>query len=188
MKKEIILASASPRRKELLNIITDNFKVIPSTVEENIPKTLAVTKVPEFLAELKAKDVAKNYPVCIVIGADTCVIIDNKILGKPKNKQEAYNMISSLSGKTHLVITGCSIVLGEAVESFSCVTEVEFNNLSEKDINNYIDTPEPYDKAGAYGIQGKGSLLVKKINGDYFNVVGLPISMLNNYIKKMSGI
>lgn len=188
MNREIILASASPRRKELLNLIIENFKVIPSSVEEIIPETLVVTKVPEFLSELKAKDIAKSYPDSLVIGADTCVIVDNKILGKPKDKREAYDMISMLAGKTHHVITGCSIVLGKTVKSFSSVTEVEFYNLSEEDINNYINTSEPYDKAGAYGIQGKGSLLVKKINGDYFNVVGLPISMLNKFIKKMSGI
>ncbi len=188
MKCEIILASASPRRKELLNVITENFKVIPSTVDESIPESLPISKVPEFLAELKAKDIAYNHPNSLVIGADTCVIADNKVLGKPKDRQEAYDMISLLSGKTHLVITGCSIVFEGTVKTFSSVTEVEFYKLSEEDINNYVNTSEPYDKAGAYGIQGKGSLLVKKINGDYFNVVGLPISMLNNYIKKMSGI
>ncbi|MBR4123621.1 MAG: septum formation protein Maf [Clostridia bacterium] len=188
MKREIILASASPRRNELLKIITDEFKVIPSTIEENVPDTIPVLKVPEFLAELKAKDVAQSFPDSIVIGSDTAVIVDDKILGKPKSRKDAYDMISLLSGKTHFVVTGCSIVCGKTAESFSCITEVEFNNLSENDINDYIDTPEPYDKAGAYGIQGKGALLVKKINGDYFNVVGLPISMLNSCLKKMSGI
>lgn len=187
MIKNIVLASASPRRKELLTIITDNFSVIPSCVEEIVPNNLNAEFVPQYLSKIKAQDIAKQYPDSLVIGADTSVIIDNEILGKPKSKTDAYEMIKKLSGKTHYVITGCTLFLGEKIRSFSCKTAVTFYHLSEAEIEKYINTDEPYDKAGAYGIQGKGALLVKKINGDYFNVVWLPIGELNKAIKEISG-
>ncbi len=185
--KNIILASASPRRKELLSLIFDDFSVIPSTADEVIPQGLDALKVAEHLAKLKAQDIAEQNKDSLVIGADTCVIIEKEILGKPKNTEDARRMITLLSGKTHLVVTGCCVIVNGKVESFSEVTEVEFLNLDESEIEDYIATNEPYDKAGAYGIQGKGALLVKKINGDYFNVVGLPVAKLNSYLKKYSG-
>ena len=183
MCKKIILASASPRRRELLSMIFPDFEVIPSNVEEIIPEDIDIHSAPEYLSKIKALDIAKAYPEALVIGADTSVIIDNKILGKPKNKAEAYDMIKSLSGNEHFVITGCTIIYGENIVSFSEKTSVFFNDLSEQEILDYINTDEPYDKAGGYGIQGKGALLVNKIDGDYFNVVGLPVSKLNITIK-----
>ena len=183
--KNVILASASPRRKELLSIILDDFNIMHSTCEEIIPQNCDVFSVAEILAKQKATDVYNKHKDCLVIGADTCVIVDNIILGKPKDKNDARSMIKSLSGKTHYVVTGCCIVHNDKTETFSQITEVEFHKLSEKEIEEYINTSEPYEKAGAYGIQGKGSLLVKKINGDYFNVVGLPISTLNLKLKKL---
>ncbi len=185
MYKTVILASASPRRRELLSVIFPDFEVIPSNVEEIIPNSIELLKAPEYLSKTKALDIAKAHPDALVIGADTSVIINNKILGKPQSKEEAYNMIKMLSGKEHFVITGCTIAKGEATVSFSEKTSVYFNSLSEQEIIDYINTDEPYDKAGGYGIQGKGALLVKKIEGDYFNVVGLPISKLNITIKEM---
>lgn len=181
---EYILASQSPRRRELLGIITNEFKVLPSGVEEIIPDGLENTKVPEYLAKIKAQDIAKDHPDAIVIGADTSVILGDEILGKPKNRQDAFNMLSMLSGNTHLVVTGCAIIKGDKVDSFSVVSEVEFFELTEDEINTYLDTDEPYDKAGSYGIQAKGALLVKEIRGDYFNIVGLPIGELNRHLKK----
>ena len=178
----IILASASPRRKELLGHISDNFDVVVSSVEEIVPPNIPQDEVPQFLATLKAKDVAKNHIEDLVIGADTCVLCDGIILGKPKDREAAYKMLSSLSGKTHTVITGCSLVKNNRSISFSVSTEVEFYTLTDKEINEYIETNEPFDKAGGYGIQGKGSLLVKGIKGDYFNVVGLPIAKLKRVI------
>lgn len=188
MFRKVILASASPRRRELLSIIFPKFEVIPSNAEEIIPKNIRLIDAPEYLSKIKALDIAKAYPDALVIGADTSVIINNKILGKPKDKDEAYNMIKMLSGNEHFVITGCTVINGENTVSFSEKTSVFFNNLSEQEIIDYINTDEPYDKAGGYGIQGKGALLVKKIEGDYFNVVGLPVSRLNAEIKGMSGI
>lgn len=184
--KKIILASASPRRKELLRLILDDFSIIPSHAKEIIPENLEIFSVAEFLAKLKAEDIAKSNPNSIIVGADTCVIIDDKILTKPKDKKDAINMITSLSGRTHYVITGCCIINNNKVETFSEITEVKFLKLNKIEIENYVNTDEPYDKAGGYGIQGKGALLVEKINGDYFNVVGLPISKLNRYLKKYS--
>lgn len=178
----IILASASPRRKELLQYITKDFKVIVSSVDEIVPENIPQEEVPQFLATLKAMDVASKYPNDLVIGADTCVLCDGLILGKPKDREEAFNMLSNLSGKTHSVITGCALVKNNKSISFSVLTTVEFYELSEKEINEYIDSNEPFDKAGGYGIQSKGGLFVKAIGGDYFNVVGLPIAQLNRVI------
>ena len=175
---KIILASASPRRKELLKQITDDFEICVSSVEEIVPDTIPTEEVPQYLATLKAKDVATKYSNDLIIGADTCVFCDGAILGKPKDRQDAINMLSALSGKTHSVITGCAIVKNGKSISFSIKTDVEFYDLSEKEILDYIDTKEYFDKAGGYGIQGKGALLVKGIKGDYFNVVGLPIAKL----------
>ncbi len=180
---DYILASQSPRRRELLSIITEEFKVLPSGVEEIIPDGLENTKVPEYLAKIKAEDIAKDYPNAVVIGADTSVILKNEILGKPKNREDAFKMLKFLSGNTHLVVTGCAIIKGDKVDSFSVTSEVEFFNLSDDEINAYLDTDEPYDKAGSYGIQAKGALLVKEIRGDYFNIVGLPIGELNRHLK-----
>ena len=139
---------------------------------------------PEFLAKIKALDIAKDYKNDLVIGADTSVILGDKVLGKPKDRQNAYEMLKLLSGNTHLVVTGCAIVKGDKCVSFSVISEVEFYKLSDEEINAYLDTNEPYDKAGSYGIQAKGALLVKEIRGDYFNIVGLPIGELNQKLKE----
>lgn len=179
-----ILASQSPRRRELLSVIVDNFEVIPSFVEEFVPLDISPLDGPEFLAKIKAQDIAKNHPNDIVIGADTSVFLNDVVLGKPKDRQNAYKMLKILSGNTHFVITGCAIIQGDKEVSFSVKSEVEFYSLNEEEINAYLDTNEPYDKAGSYGIQAKGALLVKEIRGDYFNIVGLPIGELNRYLKE----
>lgn len=180
---KVILASASPRRNELLKLIFDEFSVIPSKAEEIIPENIPHSEVPQYLAMLKAKDIAQNNRDSLVIGADTIVLLNGKILGKPKNYDEAYSMLNSLSGNTHTVITGCAIIKGSKTLSFSTSTTVEFFPLSQREIEEYILSNEPFDKAGGYGIQGKGSLFVKKIDGDYFNVVGLPIALLKRSLK-----
>ena len=174
----VILASASPRRKELLGLITEEFKIIPSGVEEAVPAGIPPEEQPEFLARLKAEDIAKKYPQDIVIGADTSVIIDDCVLGKPGGSKQAKDMLKMLSGSTHKVVTGCAVIKNGECRSFSSVTEVEFYPLTDKEIEDYIATGECFDKAGAYGIQGKGGLLVKAIRGDWYNVVGLPVAQL----------
>jgi len=185
MNVDVILASASPRRKELLGYIFDDFKIISSSVDESVPKDIPAFVYPEYLSNLKAMDIASNHYHSLVIGADTIVMLENDILGKPKDKNDARNMLSSLSGKTHKVITGCTLAYMGKKLTFSVVTEVEFYPLSEREIEEYINTDEPYDKAGGYGIQSKGALFVKKINGDYFNVVGFPIAELKRSIEKI---
>ncbi len=182
-----ILASASPRRRELIKLIDENVKFISADVDETVPQAVNTEDAPEFLACKKALAVAKEYKNDLVIGCDTSVIIDNIILGKPKDDNDAYNMLKLLSGRNHKVITGCCIVKDGKTLSFSCISEVKFYDLSDCQIREYVNTGECSDKAGAYGIQGKGSLLVEKIYGDYFNIVGLPVSMLNRYIKSFVG-
>lgn len=180
-----ILASQSPRRRELLSVITEDFTIIPSNIEEIVPEDIAPFESPEYLAKIKALDIAKTHPDDIVIGADTSVFLGDSVLGKPKNRNHAYEMLSMLSGNTHYVITGCAIVKGDKCISFSVKSEVEFYKLTDDEINAYLDTDEPYDKAGSYGIQAKGALLVKEIRGDYFNIVGLPIGELNRRLKEL---
>ncbi len=176
--RKIILASASPRRQELLSDIVPDFEIHVSQVDETIPQGMQVTDIPAYLATLKARDVAKSHSSDIVIGSDTIVVCDNEVLGKPKDSADAYRMLKMLSGKRHMVCTGCAIVCGEIEHSFCETTQVEFYELSNDEINEYIATNDCYDKAGAYGVQSKGKTLVKGIYGDYYNVVGLPLGRL----------
>ncbi|ACJ74939.1 maf septum formation protein Maf [Thermosipho africanus TCF52B] len=169
---KIILASKSPRRIELLKLLKIDFEVIPSNIDENIsekdPKLLA-----EKLSYLKAMSIKKDG---VVLAADTVVTLDKEIFGKPRDYKDAFRMLKSLSGKWHTVITGVTIKFKDEVITFSEKTNVKFKNLSKELIEFYINTAKPFDKAGGYGIQELGSVLVEKIEGDYFNVVGLPIS------------
>jgi len=169
---KIILASKSPRRIELLKLLKIDFEVIPSNIDENIsekdPKLLA-----EKLSYLKAMSIKKDG---VVLAADTVVTLDKEIFGKPRDYKDAFRMLKSLSGKWHTVITGVTIKFIDEVITFSEKTNVKFKNLSKELIEFYINTAKPFDKAGGYGIQELGSVLVEKIEGDYFNVVGLPIS------------
>ncbi len=180
---QYILASQSPRRLELLKLITPNFEVIPADINESLPDTVAPDFGPEFLAVKKAAHIAKSHEDCLVIGADTSVLLGSTVLGKPKSTDEAREMLTALSGNTHRVITGCALFYKGKHLSFSEETAVEFYPLTDDEINRYIASDEPMDKAGAYGIQGGGSLFVKEIHGDYFNVVGLPVGRLNREIK-----
>ncbi|MBU5335255.1 Maf family protein [Intestinibacter bartlettii] len=182
---EIILASASPRRKEILQNTKLKFEIEKSDIEEIILENESPEDMVVRLAYEKAFDVAKKNKDKLVIGADTIVALDNEVLGKPKDKQEAYQMIKKLSNKTHKVITGISLINlkeNKVIKDYvvSCVT---FKDLSDDSIKDYINTNESLDKAGAYGIQGYGALLVKTIQGDYFNIVGLPISRLSDLLK-----
>lgn len=183
----IILASASPRRNELLSLILDEFQIEPSHVDESVEKNIPLEKMPEYLAEKKARYVSLRHPDDVVIGCDTGVFIGNQMIGKPSNEKAAYQILKMLSGRTHRVITGVALCRGGEIYTFSSVTEVTFYPLSDSEIREYIATGEPLDKAGAYGIQGKGSVLVKKINGDYFNVVGLPVAELKRKLEEFAG-
>ncbi len=171
-----ILASASPRRKELLTLGGVDYEVIVSQCEEILPENITPADAVMSLATQKADDVFKRNHERIIIAADTVVALDGKILGKPKDKEDAFKMLSSLSGNTHTVYTGVCIKSKDKTDTFFTATDVEFYALTADEINTYIATNEPMDKAGAYGIQGKGFILVKKIDGDYYNVVGLPLA------------
>lgn len=175
---KIILASASPRRKELMELAGYDFEVICADIIEVVPEEAMPQEVVMSLALQKAQAVAAEHKEAVVIGSDTVVALDGKILGKPHSEQEACEMLRSLSGRTHKVFTGVAIVCGGKVKNFFDETDVEFYSLGDDEIKKYVATGEPTDKAGAYGIQGKGSVLVKRINGDFFSVMGLPIAKL----------
>lgn len=181
---KIILASASPRRRELLKMITEDFTAVSTDADETLPESIAPEAAAVYLSAVKAEAAAKKYPDCLVIGCDTTVIAGGRILGKPRDTGQCREYITLLSGCTHKVITGCTLVCGELKRSFSAETEVAFRQLDDSEIEEYISTDEPYDKAGGYAVQGKGALLISGINGDYFNVVGLPVSQLNIELKK----
>lgn len=182
---KFILASQSPRRKEILKGIGVDFKVSVSDADENIDKNIEPHLYVQELAMIKAAAV-KNENAEYIIAADTIVYHNGKIMGKPHTKEEAAGMLESLSGTTHSVYTGicvCALKKGVSVTDYE-KTEVMFNKLTHEEITKYIESGEPFDKAGGYGIQGKGALLVKGISGDYFNVVGLPVAKLNKLLKR----
>ena len=177
-KYPIILASGSPRRKQLLEQINLEFEVVPSQIYEDFSLNLSPTDFVEYYAQEKAKDVANSYPDKWVIGADTIVVFESHILGKPKNEKDSFQMLKRLSGNTHQVITGVSIqnIKQDISDSFHERTNVTFNTLSDNIINYYIETYAPFDKAGSYGIQGWFSVCVNRIDGCFYNVMGFPLS------------
>ena len=181
--QEIILASASPRRKELLEQIGLNFRIEPSSAEEHIEIDDPVVLVSE-LSKIKANDVwQKNKNACI-IAADTIVFANGKVLGKPSDKADGEQMLKSLSGKKHTVYTGITVQDINGTVTEVSATDVYFKELSQKAIDEYLNTNEYADKAGAYGIQGYAAKFVEKICGCYFNVVGLPLSLLDNILSE----
>ena len=177
MGPKLILASQSPRRRNLLEQAGIEFSVIPSRFDENSVKLSSPDVYVSQLAEGKAADIAEQYPDSWVIGADTIVFVDGTILGKPGSKSEARTMLRSLSGKTHQVLTGYCVCCQKLDRFFSeaVKTDVCFKTLADKEIDWYINSGEPFGKAGAYAIQGIGAFLVKRIDGSYTNVVGLPV-------------
>lgn len=189
VKMKYILASASERRQELLKRIVDDFEVIISDFEEeNVKFNNDIDEYVIAIAEGKARDVqSKILGDNIIIAADTIVVKDNEILGKPKDSNDAFKMLKSLSGNVHRVYSGVVVINTEnnKINKQSLFTEVKFSNLSDEEILKYIETKEPLDKAGAYGIQGLGGVFVEGINGCYYNVVGLPLNILNKMIKSV---
>ncbi|GAV21666.1 Maf family protein [Carboxydothermus pertinax] len=176
---KVYLASTSPRRQELLKKVYDQFEIIPPTAEENA-KILNPLELSLFLSRQKAKSVATKVEEGLIIAADTVVALDGKILGKPRDEEKAFYMLKALAGREHEVYTGVTLIQKpqKREKSFGEMTKVWFYPLTDEEIKKYIRTKEPLDKAGAYGIQGYGALFVKKINGCYFNVVGLPIARM----------
>lgn len=183
--KKVVLASQSPRRQELIKLIFENFEILSAECDETLPEGMGAREAVEYLSKIKNEASRKlTDKGNLIISADTVVTVDDKILGKPVDKADAFRMISLLSGKIHQVYTGVTLSIGETSVTFSEKTDVEFYDLTDNEIEEYINTPEPYDKAGAYGIQGKAGLLVKGINGDYYNVVGLPVARLKREIQE----
>ena len=186
----LILASKSPRRYELLKQVGLDFDVIPSRIEEDFVKQESPKKHVLRLAEAKALDVGRQYPDRWVIAADTIVYIDHSILGKPKNREEAKEMLRLLSGKKHRVLTGFSVQhLQKGKEGCEAVqTAVKMKKLSAVEMEWYIQTGEPFDKAGGYAIQGKGSFMIESIRGSYTNVVGLPLCELIQMLNRLGAL
>jgi len=181
--QKIILASASPRRRQILEQAGLVFEVMESNIDENIKGT-AKEQV-ETLAIRKAEAIAKREPAAVIIAADTLVTIDGKVLGKPNNAEEAFAMLDALQGSKHTVFTGVAIIKNNSTHSFTEHADVYFRPLSKEEINTYIATGEPFDKAGAYGIQGKGALLAERIEGDFYTVMGLPLCRLSVELKNL---
>jgi septum formation protein len=182
--KSLILASQSPRRRELLEQVGLRFTVHPSTIEEQVEEEMTPEALVQELARQKAADVYSHYPEDIVLGADTLVAVDGEVLGKPRSEEEAAEMLHKLSGKTHQVHTGTAIISGQGETVFAETVHVTFYPLTESEIDTYIQSKEPEDKAGAYGIQGLGAVLVERIEGDYFSIVGLPVARVVRVLKK----
>ena len=183
--KRVILASASPRRQELIKLIFDSTEVLPAQCDETLPQDIGAREAVEYLSNIKNQATLNEVKGdCLIISADTVVAVNDEILGKPVDKDDARRMISLLSGRIHQVYTGVTISYKGKVKTFSEKTDVEFFPLTEEETEEYISTSEPYDKAGSYGIQGKAGLLIKGINGDYYNVVGLPVARLKRELQE----
>ena len=184
--QKIVLASGSPRRRELMHQMgIDDFEILPARGEENAPEGLTPAQLVEQLALQKAREVAALRPDCAVIGADTVVALGDEVLGKPESEARAKEMLRALSGRHHQVYTGVAVLAGGEEYTHVECTEVEFRALTDEEIDAYVATGEPMDKAGAYGIQGRACTLIRGIRGDYYNVVGLPVCALHEMLAEL---
>ena len=184
----LVLASRSPRRAEILQAVDWPFEVVPANIDESRIADERAGRYVERLAKTKAATVAKKMPGKLVLGADTVVVIDGEILGQPQGINDARRMLGLLSGKWHEVLTGVALVriTGDTCDTVEHeTTRVRFAELSAEEINWYVETGEPMDKAGAYAIQGKGARFIKEVQGDYFNIVGLPIRLVYELFRKI---
>ena len=184
----LILASASPRRRELLEMLgVEHLEILPALGEEKPDPALTPEALVAALSRQKAEEVARRVgdPAALVLGADTVVALDGQVLGKPRDRADARRMLLALSGRQHRVCTGVTLCRGGLVRTSCEETAVQFRPLSEDEIARYIETGEPMDKAGAYGAQGLGSLFVERLEGDFFNVMGLPLCLLGKMLKDM---
>lgn len=182
--KQLILASGSPRRKELLALVTPDFTVKVSDVDESAITAPMPAELAKALARAKCLAVAETEPEALVLGSDTVVEFEGEVFGKPKNRQDAQRMLQALSGKRHYVHTGVCMAQGDHIENFVVSSAVDFFPIEEADLQGYIDTKEPYDKAGGYAIQGHAAVWCKGIEGCYYNIMGLPVSQVAQALKK----
>ncbi|HZF72215.1 MAG TPA: Maf family protein [Gemmatimonadaceae bacterium] len=185
MSVRVVLASASPRRRQLLNLIGITHEVRPSNIDETMRPREAPRRHAERLAREKATAIASRDPDLVTIGADTVVVINRKVLGKPRDEAEAIHMLSQLNGRLHTVITAVAVARGRKLRSSIEEVGVKFRRLREDEIQAYVATGEPMDKAGAYGIQGYGATIVERIEGDYFAVMGLPLVRLTALMRDL---
>ena len=181
----LILASASPRRKELLSLLGMPFTVRAADIDETMDPGKSPFDEVARVSRLKALAVSREDGD-VVIAADTIVVCEGKVLGKPHSEDEAVNMLRLLSGRDHQVMTGCTVLLGSKQETFTEVTHLHFRPLSDREIQKYVQSGEPMDKAGAYGIQGGAALFCEKLEGDYYNVMGLPVCRLYETLCRMA--
>lgn len=181
---KVVLASKSPRRKQIMEMLNIPFEIIVADIDEKINPDNELRSEIENVSFLKALKVFNDNKDAVVVGADTIVVVNNEVLGKPKNEEDAKRMLKLLQGNMHHVITGVTILSNNESETFSNVSEVYFIPLTDEEIEEYIKTKEPMDKAGAYAIQGIGAKFIKKINGDFYSIMGLPLSELGLKIKK----
>ena len=179
----VILASASPRRRELLSKIVPEFTVEVSRFDESAVSADRPELLVQRLAEGKCMEVVARYPDCVVVGSDTVVAVDGLVLGKPHSREDAARMLHLLSGHTHQVHTGVCIACGEQKTVFCSTALVTFERIEEKDLEEYLNTDEPYDKAGAYAIQGHAAVWCSAISGDYYTIMGLPVCRLAQELK-----
>ncbi|MBQ5837524.1 MAG: septum formation protein Maf [Clostridia bacterium] len=186
MPKKLILASASPRRSEILDIAGYSYEIIPSNADEIMEGECAYS-IAELNSLAKAREVFDrfNNEDLVVLGADTVVSVNGRVLGKPTDENDAFLMLKSLSGSTHEVISGFAVVGAGGFDSGFCVTKVKFRALSDEEIRDYIATGEPMDKAGAYGIQERACLFAESFEGDFFNIIGLPVEKLYSPLKTL---
>ena len=182
MMKNLILASGSPRRKELLSLYTTDFTICVSDFDESGVTAPTPAQLVEQLARGKCLAVAKDHPGAVVLGCDTVVDVGGEVFGKPHSVEDAKRMLRALSGRHHQVYTGVAVLAGGEEYTHVECTEVEFRALTDEEIDAYVATGEPMDKAGAYGVQGQGALLVERIDGDFFNVMGLPVLLLSRML------
>ena len=181
----VILASQSPRRIELLKTVIKNFRIVPSKIDEICDTNLSPEENAILLSRKKAAWVAKHHPHNLVIGADTMVVLENKIVGKPTDAENARQILRQLSGQEHKVITGVAVVHSK-IFSAASISHVRIKTLTPNEINSYVESSEPMDKAGAYAIQGEGSFLVESYSGSYSNIIGLPMDLLKDLLRKLN--
>ena len=184
--KNIVLASQSPRRKELLEKTGCSFTIDAADIDETIDQSKPLTEEVKRLSRSKAAHILQRHPDSLIIGSDTIVTIDGKVLGKPADKNDAVEMLRSLSGRTHQVITGLCMLSSQKEYLFVSVNDVSFAELTEDEIEKYVNTGEPMDKAGAYAIQGIASRYITGINGDYYAIMGLPLCAVYEELKNIS--
>ena len=182
---QLILASQSPRRKELMGLFRIPFSVRVADIDETMDETLSPYDEVARVSRLKA-EATPHEDTDVVVAADTIVVCDGNILGKPKDERDAFRMLKMLSGKDHQVMTGLTVLRGDAAAVCTEVTDIHFRELTDREILAYIRTGEPMDKAGAYGIQGGAALFVEKMCGDYYNVMGLPVCLLGQILKSLA--